>query len=69
MNAAKHAAKLEENLCFLGDFATFIDYALTDEGNLAFEYHVDLKDVARKIQEQEQDMVDYYRSLGYQTGR
>ena len=63
------AAALEENLCFLGDFATFIDYALTDEGNLAFEYGVDLKDVAKKIAEQEADMAAYYVGLGYEPSR
>ena len=60
MNAAKHAAKLEENLCFLGDFATWIDYALTDEGTLAFEYDVPLAHVAKKIREHEEDMAEYY---------
>ena len=53
MNATKHAAKLEENLCFLGDFATFIDYALDDAGELAFLYGVSLQDVGKEIAEWE----------------
>lgn len=65
MNAANHVAKLEENLCFLGDFATTIDYALTDEGHLAFEYDVSLAHVAKKLREHEEDMAAYYESLGY----
>lgn len=69
LNAAKHAAKLEGNLCFLGDFATDADYALTEEGNLAFEYGVGLADVAAKIRENDKAMDYYYMSLGYEPSR
>jgi hypothetical protein len=43
----------ENNLSFLGDFATGIDYVLDDEGELAFEYHVSLSQVERCLVERE----------------
>lgn len=39
----------ENNLSFLGDFTTGIDYVLTDDGDLAYQYHVDLADVQLEI--------------------
>lgn len=39
----------ENNLCLLGDFATSIDYVLTDEGDTAYLYHVRLQDVVAEI--------------------
>lgn len=68
LNAAdKHAAKLEENLCFLGEFGTWIDYVLDDAGNLAIEYDVSLAQVAKKIREHEEDMAAYYEGLGHEA--
>lgn len=67
--AAEHAAKLEDNLCFLGEFGTWIDYALDDAGNLAFEYGVRLSEVSKKIREHEEDMAYYYESLGREASR
>lgn len=33
----------------LDDFSTSLDYALDDQGELAYLYHVQLRDVAREL--------------------
>jgi len=40
-----------------GDFGTDIDYALDDEGELAYLYHVPLKDVQKELIEREERIV------------
>lgn len=62
----KLAAKLADNLCFLGDFATGLDYALDEAGCVAFEYNVPLAIVATLIADHDAAMKDYYLSLGYE---
>lgn len=61
----KLAAKLSDNLCFLGDFATTMEYTLDNEGNVAFEYNVPLDGVLTLIADHDSAMEAYYLSLGY----
>jgi len=56
----KLAAKLADNLCYLGDFATTMDYTADNDGFLAFLYHVELKDVEECIRENEMAMTNWH---------
>jgi hypothetical protein len=49
----------------LTSFATTLDYALDDAGNLAYEYNLPLSQVGRAIAENDRVMTEYYTSLGY----
>jgi len=55
----KLSAKLADNLCYLGDFATEMDYLTDNDGFLAALYHVELKDVEECIRENEMAMADW----------
>lgn len=49
----------------LSAFATTLDYALDDNGNLAYEYNLPLDQVLKAVTDNDRVMARYYASLGY----